>query len=588
MLRTHTCGELTQKNCNESVTLSGWVASWRDHGGVVFIDLRDRYGITQIVFNPEPDPGLHSTARSLRSEFVIQISGTVRNRPQGTVNPKLKTGEIEVLVSSLDILNKAKTPPFEIDDLANVNEDLKLKYRYIDLRRRSMTNHLFMRYKITKVIRDYLDSCQFIEIETPMLTKSTPEGARDYLVPSRVFPGKFFALPQSPQLFKQILMISGYDRYFQVVRCFRDEDLRADRQPEHTQIDMELSFVEEEDIYAIIEGMLKTVFKDVLGKDITIPFPRIEYTTAIKKYGSDKPDLRYDLELFDVSELVKSSEFNVFKNTLSRNGVVWGINAKGCAHLSLKDIQDLTEYLKIFGAKGLAWMKTEDTGELKSTITKFFSKEILTTIKEISDAKPKDILFFVADSMKIAAESLGQLRQKIARIKGIIPVDTFAFTWVTDFPLLDYDETEKRYVAIHHPFTSPKTEDMPLLDKDPLKVRARAYDLVLNGTELGGGSIRIHRNELQKQLFSLLNITESDAQVKFGFLLDALTYGAPPHGGIALGLDRLVMLLLGLDSIRDVIAFPKTQTSTCLMTGSPSTVEAKQLKELGIRVVEEE
>ena len=583
-MRSHTCGQLRKEHVGSSVFLTGWISVRRDHGGLVFIDLRDRYGLTQVVFNPKISSEVHERARSLRPEYVIRIHGAVSDRPSGTVNKNLPTGEIEVVAMSLEILNTSQTPPFEIQDGIEISEDIRLRHRYLDLRRPSMQKNLMDRYRISRIARNFLDKNNFIEIETPMLTKSTPEGARDYLVPSRIFPGKFFALPQSPQLFKQLLMVSGFDRYYQLVKCFRDEDLRADRQPEHTQIDIEMSFIDEEDIHQLIEGLMVHVFKDLLGKDIKVPFQRLSYREAMDRFGCDKPDLRFDFELKDLTEFSKTVDFKVFKETALRGGKVKGLNAKGGARFSLKEIEEITEFVKTLGAKGLAWMKVEESGELKSAITKFFNESQLMHIKALFDGAPGDLFLFVADEDHVVHQVLSQLRLRVIEKLGIQPKTEFALLWVVDFPLFEYSEEEKRLTAVHHPFTSPKPEDMPYLDTDPLKVRARAYDLVVNGTEAGGGSIRIHTLEMQKKMFGLLGIDEEDAKLKFGFLLEAFQHGAPPHGGIALGLDRLTMLILGLKSIRDTIAFPKTQSAACLLTGSPSAVSPRQLKELELKL----
>lgn len=583
MLRTHTCGELRKKDVGSEVSLCGWVDRWRDHGGVIFIDLRDRYGITQIVFNPETDSELYAQASKLRSEFVVKVTGKVEPRIDGTVNDKLDTGEIEVAVAEFELLSKAETPPIDVAGDSYVSEELRLKYRFLDLRRKGMMSNLALRYRITKEVRDYLDKHDFMEIETPYLTRSTPEGARDYLVPSRMGAGTFYALPQSPQLFKQILMVSGMDRYFQIVRCFRDEDLRADRQPEHTQIDMELSFVEEEDIYSLIEGMVADVFKNVIGQEQSFPIPRIAYDDAMNKYGSDKPDLRFEMQMQDVTELLKGSDFKVFESVINSGGVIKGLKAEGMSGLSRKDMDDLTAYVQNYGAKGLAWFKVTEDG-FESPIKKFFDEERLNGLREAFEVQAGDVIFFVATDWYTACTALGALRLHLAKKMDIIPADKYAMCWVVDFPLLDYDAEEKRMTAIHHPFTAPKKEDVKLLDSEPLKVRARAYDLVLNGTEIGGGSIRIHDEKMQEKMFGLLNITPEEAEEKFGFLLRALSFGAPPHAGIALGLDRLVAMLLGLDSIRDVIAFPKTQKGTCPLTDAPGTVAKKQLRELHLAV----
>ncbi|MBN1493825.1 MAG: aspartate--tRNA ligase [Candidatus Omnitrophica bacterium] len=584
MLRTHTCGELTVKNVNETVTLCGWVDSWRDHGGVVFIDLRDRWGITQIVFNPEADKEMHARASRLRTEFVIKTSGTVLKRAQAAINPKIKTGTIEVKATSLDILNESPTPPIEVGSDDNISEDLRLKYRFLDLRRPVMQKHLHFRYKVSKIVRDYLDSLDFIEVETPYLTKSTPEGARDYLVPCRLAPGTFYALPQSPQLFKQILMVAGYDRYFQIVRCFRDEDLRADRQPEHTQIDMEMSFVDQNDVMAMVEGMVRRVFKEMFSLDITTPLKRIPYQDAMNTYGSDKPDLRIPLTMHDATDIFANTEFKVFRSTLDSNGVIKAMKIPGGASLSRKDIDDLTAFVAHYGAKGLAWMKVAQGGKLESQIAKFFTEQELEALRSRLELTDGDIVFMVASTWKVTCDALGALRVHLGKKMGFLKEGVFELCWVVDFPLVEWDEEEKRYMALHHPFTSPRTEDRELVDTNPLAARAQAYDLVLNGTEIGGGSVRIHEEKLQEKIFGLLGISKEEAKVKFDFLLSALTYGAPPHGGIAIGLDRLIAMLLGLDSIRDVIAFPKTQKGTCPLTDAPSEVDEKQLEELSIRV----
>jgi len=581
MKRTHTCGELTSKDVGKEVTLQGWVNTRRDHGGVVFIDLRDRYGLTQVVFDPSEFKKVHEKAHRLRREFVLQTTGKVRPRPEGTVNPKMHTGEIEVLSSEIEILNEAKTPPFEIDDRVDISEDSRLTYRYLDIRKPGMQQNLLMRHRAAKTVRDFLDKENFAEIETPMLAKSTPEGARDYLVPSRVHPGKFFALPQSPQLFKQLLMVSGMDRYFQIVKCFRDEDLRADRQPEFTQIDMEMSFVEEEDIYDICERMMKEIWKKTLDIDIKTPFPRITYDEAMDRYGSDKPDTRFGLELIDVGDIVKDSDFGVFKKVLENKGRVKCINAKGCARFSRKDIDDLTEYAAIYGAKGLAWMKMQD--KLESSIVKFFPEAVQKKLVEKTGVKKGDMLFFVADKPSIVADALGNLRLELARRLDMIPKDVFKFIWVVDFPVFEWDEDEGRHTAIHHPFTSPKDDSLELLDKEPGKAKAKAYDLTVNGVELGGGSIRIHRRDVQEKVFRALGISDDEAKQKFGFLLNAFEYGAPPHGGIAFGFDRLIAILTGNESIREVIAFPKNKACQSLMDSAPSKVSEKQYKELHLQ-----
>ena len=586
MKRTHYCTDLSLKNLNEKVCVCGWVQRRRDHGGLIFIDLRDRTGILQIVFNPEYSVEAHTAAHTLRSEFVVLAKGTVIKRSQETINPKMITGEIEIAVNELEILNSSKTPPFMLEEDVKINEDLRLKYRYLDLRRESVMKKFIIRHKAAIIVRNYLNEKNFLEIETPMLTKSTPEGARDYLVPSRVNPGTFYALPQSPQLFKQLFMVSGFDRYFQIVKCFRDEDLRADRQPEFTQIDMEMSFIEQEDIFEIIEGMLQKIFKEIKGIDIPQPIRKMDYEEAIEKYGSDKPDLRFGIELKNITDLIIESEFQVLKNVVADGGIVKGLTIPGGASLSRKEIDDLISYVGNFGAKGMAWFKVTESG-LDSNIKKFFTEKILKDIQERMEAKQGDLVCFVGSSPKIANSALGNLRLHIAEKLNLINKNKYEFVWIYNFPLFEYDEQTKRYAAMHHPFTSPTDDTVQYMDSDPSKVRAKAYDIVLNGSELGGGSIRIYKNEVQKKMFNALRITEEDAEIKFGFLLNALQYGAPPHGGIALGMDRLIMLLTGADSIRDVIPFPKTQKATCLMTEAPSKVEQEQLKELFLKITVE-
>ncbi len=579
--RTHTCGQLRRADAGSEVTLSGWVDTRRDHGGVIFIDLRDRYGKTQVVFNPEHNAEAHKEASDLRSEYVIAVKGKVNERPEDMINPKLETGEIEVMSDKLEILNTSETPPFEITADTDVSTELRLKYRYLDLRRPVMQKYLTSRHRVCQAARKYFDSNNFIEVETPFLTKSTPEGARDYLVPSRINRGQFYALPQSPQLFKQILMVSGLDRYFQIVKCFRDEDLRAQRQPEFTQIDLEMSFVREDDVINIIEGLMVEVFKAVLGKEITAPFKRLSYRDAMSLYGCDAPDLRFEMTIKEITDIAKKSNFKVFKSVAESGGQVRGINATGCAKLSRKEIDELTTFVNQFGAKGLAWFKVDENG-LTSQIAKFFNADLQSEIIKRFSAVPGDLLLFVADKESVVSQALSQLRINIAKTNGFINEDEFNLSWVVDFPLFEYNEEMDRYDSLHHPFTSPHPDDLEFLEERPLDVRARAYDIVLNGVELGGGSIRIHRQDVQKKIFNLLKIDEATAQERFGFLLEALKYGAPPHGGIALGLDRMVTILLGLDDIREVIAFPKTQKAACLMVDAPSDVDEKQLKDLGL------
>jgi aspartyl-tRNA synthetase len=563
----------------------GWVNRRRDLGGLVFIDLRDRAGIIQVVFNPEFSPQAHEKASSLRNEYVIAIRGKVSERPQGTENPVLKTGQLEVRVNQLFILSESNPPPFPIDEEAEVAENLRLRYRYLDLRRPKMQRNLILRNRAAGCVRQYLHNQGFLEVETPFLTKSTPEGARDYLVPSRVNPGQFYALPQSPQLFKQLLMISGFDRYFQIVKCFRDEDLRADRQPEFTQIDIEMSFIDREDIYHMMEGMMKALFRDTLGLELATPFPRLSYEESISRYGVDNPDVRFGLEMTDVSSALRHTEFKVFAETLRRGGMVKALKVQG--DLSRKELDDLNEFARGLGGKGLAWMRVDPKGwpAVSGPIAKFFSEEERSALRESLQPAPGDILLFMADSPKMVNEVMGRLRLHLGRRLGLIPDRVFRFVWITDFPLLEYVEAEGRFTAKHHPFTSPLDEDLPLLSTNPEKVRAKAYDLVLNGSEVGGGSLRIYRKEVQSLLFDKLGIGPAEAKEKFGFLLEAFEYGPPPHGGIAFGFDRLVMILAGAESIRDVIAFPKTQKATDLLTEAPSAVDSRQLAELSLRVI---
>ncbi|PLX93666.1 MAG: aspartate--tRNA ligase [Desulfuromonas sp.] len=581
--RTHYCGDISSADIGNEVCLMGWVQRRRDHGGLIFIYLRDREGIAQLALDPDRDPEAHEKADKVRNEYVVAVKGTISPRPEGTVNPKMKTGEVEVEVSELRILNVSKTPPFMLDDHVDVAENIRLKHRYLDLRRPALQKNMILRHQVTKTVRNYLDEQGFLEIETPVLTKSTPEGARDYLVPSRVNGGNFFALPQSPQLFKQLLMVSGYDRYCQIVKCFRDEDLRADRQPEFTQIDCEMSFVDTNDVMTIMENMIARVFKETIGVEVTAPMARMTYAEAMDRFGVDNPDLRFDLELTELSSIVEGCGFKVFADAVKNGGMVKAINAKGCATFSRKDLDDLTEFVKIYGAKGLAWVKMTEEG-WQSPIAKFFTPEELEKINQALDAQVGDLLMFVADSTSITNESLGRLRGHLGQKLGLAKKDDYQFVWITDFPLLEWDGEAKRHVAVHHPFTAPRDEDLALLDTDPGKACAKAYDLVLNGSEIGGGSIRIHDQSIQSKMFNLLGIGDEEAQEKFGFLLDALEYGAPPHGGLAFGLDRLVMILTGSDSIRDVIAFPKTQKATCLLSGAPGEVDDKQLQELSIRL----
>ncbi len=583
MRRTHTCCELGRDDVGTEVVLMGWVQRRRDHGGVIFVDLRDREGITQVVFNPKISPKVHEKAHVLRSEYVIGIRGKVDKRLEGMTNPKLKTGEIEVFATELKIFNAAETPPFMIEDNVEVSENIRLKHRHIDLRRTLLQRNIINRHTAAASVRQYFNSKRFIDIETPILTRSTPEGARDYLVPSRVNPGLFYALPQSPQIFKQLLMISGFDRYYQIVKCFRDEDLRADRQPEFTQIDMEMSFVGEDDVMDVTEGLMIKLFKDVLNIDLKTPFPRLFYEDAVGRFGLDKPDIRFDLELVDISDIVEHAGFKVFSDVVKRGGIVKALNAKGCINFTRKEIDDLADFVTVYRAKGLAWIKIREDS-WQSPIAKYFTEDEKQELAQRIDMQPGDLVFFVADQPKVTNEALGHLRNFLGQKLGLVQENTFSFVWITRFPLLEYDENEKRNQALHHPFTAPLEEDYGLLEKDPLSVRSRAYDLVLNGSEIGGGSIRIHQRNLQERVFAALGMDQKTYEEKFGFLLSALDSGAPPHGGIALGFDRLVMILCGQPSIRDVISFPKTQKAACLLTNAPSGAEKAQLDELSLRI----
>ncbi len=589
LLRTHTCGELGLEHVGNQVTLCGWVDTYRDHSGVLFVDLRDRYGKTQVVFAPEAGEETLQAAKSLRSEFVALVRGKVAPRPEGTVNPKLSTGEIELRASYVEILNRSLTPPFQPTAKELPGEDLRLKHRYIDLRRPEMQRTMLLRNRMIKIMRDYCDSLGFVDVETPMLGRSTPEGARDYLVPSRIQPGTFYALPQSPQLYKQILMVAGYDRYVQVARCFRDEDLRADRQPEFTQLDLEMSFITADDIMGVIEGLIARLAKEILGLEAPLPLPRMTYDEAMERFGHDAPDLRFGMELVEITDLAKESEFQVFRGVADAGGRVRGINAKGAAdRYSRKGIDELTAFVvENFGAKGLAWFKVEGDGRLASPIAKNFDPELLARIGQRMDAAPGDLLLIAADKFEATCKTLYALRKRLGAELRLYNPATMNFSWIVEFPMFARDMEEDCWTAMHHPFTSPRPQDRELLRSDPQKCRAQAYDLVINGYEAGGGTIRIHDQKLQQEVFRLLGIDEPTARERFGFLLDALQFGAPPHGGIALGIDRLVMLFGGLDNIRDVIAFPKTQRATDLMTGAPGRVDAKQLRELGIKTAGE-
>jgi aspartyl-tRNA synthetase len=581
--RSQTCGELRAEHAGQEIILMGWVQTRRDHGGLIFVDLRDRSGLVQVVFSPDLGHEAFQKAEGVRGEYVLAVSGRVRRRPEGTENQNLATGEVEVVAGELRILNRAKTPPFYIEDGIDVDENLRLRYRYLDLRRPEMQEALIMRHRAARVVRDFLDEHGFLEIETPMLTKSTPEGARDYLVPSRLNPGRFYALPQSPQIFKQILMVSGLDRYFQIVRCFRDEDLRSDRQPEFTQIDIEMSFVDVDEILELMEVMVARLCRETSGWELELPFPRLSYREAMERFGSDKPDIRFGMELKDITDIAAGCGFKVFSSAAAGGGQVKGINASGCASFSRKEIDDLTAYAAIYKARGLAYFLMTEDG-VKSNLVKFFTEHELAAILDRLEGKPGDLLLFVADHPSVVAGALGALRLHLGERLELIPKEVQRFLWVVDFPLLEFDPEEKRFAAMHHPFTAPLEEDILLLDTDPGRARARAYDLVLNGVEVGGGSIRIHHRDVQEKMFHAIGLTEEEAREKFGFMLEAFEYGTPPHGGIAFGFDRLIMLLSGKKSIRDVIAFPKTQSAGDLMTQAPGPVADEQLKELHIKL----
>lgn len=583
MTRSHNCGQLTTASIGETVTLNGWVQTRRDLGGVLFIDLRDRTGIVQIVFNPDYSGEALQIADKVRSEYVLSVTGTVVKRDEETVNRNLPTGEIEVQITDIEVLNAAKTPPFFIEDGVEVDESLRMKYRYLDLRRPEMHKTLLLRSKAAKIFRDFLDNEGFIDVETPILTKSSPEGARDYLVPSRVHEGEFFALPQSPQIYKQLLMVGGIERYYQMARCFRDEDLRADRQPEFTQFDIETSFMPQDELLSMMEKLMQRLLKETIGVEVALPFQRLTYAEAIGKYGSDKPDLRFGLELVEMNDIVASSGVKVFASVIEKGGEVKCLNAKGCGTWTRKEIDDLGPYAARYGAKGLAWIQVKD-GEFKGPIVKFFSEEEIAAVKERTGAEDGDLLLFSADTKKVVADVLGALRLKIGRQLGLIDDSVFKFAWVTEFPLLGYDEDQKRYVAEHHPFTRPMDEDLHLFDTDPGAIRAQAYDIVLNGYEVGGGSQRIYKREVQEKMFAALGFSQELAYEKFGFLMDAFEYGTPPHGGIAFGFDRLIMLLAGRTNLRETIAFPKTASATDLLMDAPSPVDAGQLEQLHIKL----
>jgi aspartyl-tRNA synthetase len=582
--RTHTCGELREKNISENVVLNGWVDRRRDLGGVIFIEIRDRHGITQVVFEPSFNEQAHYSAKDLRSEFVISVEGVVRKRPEDTDNPELPTGHIDVMVNNLIVLNEAETPPFAIKDDIDTHEDLRLKYRYLDLRRPKLQKSMILRHKMAQITRQYFDENGFIEVETPVLMKSTPEGARDFLVPSRMHKGKFYALPQSPQTYKQLLMVAGMDRYFQIVKCFRDEDLRADRQLEFTQIDVEMSFINQEDIFTIVEGLMKRFFNHVWNRELQTPLPRLSFDDAMEKYGSDKPDIRFELEMITLNNVFANTGFKVFKDTIDNNGVVTGLLAPGCGDYTRNQLDVLTDFVKEHGAKGLIWIRVKDN-ELESPTMKFFTDEEKKNLTNILDAKSGDLIFILSGLKLKTLNTMGLLRLEMAKRLNLIHQDSDPkLLWVTDFPLFEWDEETGRFYAMHHPFTSPRIEDIPLMGSDPGKVKARAYDLVLNGNEIAGGSIRIHNSELQAEMFKSLGISDEEAKYKFGFLMNAFKFGAPPHGGIAFGFDRMAMIFAGEHSIRDVIAFPKTASAVSLMDDSPSLVAEDQLKELHIKI----
>ncbi len=587
MLRTHNCGELREGNVKDEVVLCGWIASRRDHGEIIFMDLRDKHGLTQIVFDPERNKETHAKAHELRSEYCVQITGTVSQRPEGTINDKLPTGQVEVEVDKVEIMSESETPPFEIKDDIEVSEDVRLRYRYLDLRRSKMQKKIYTKHKVYKAINDFLDKEGFTNVETPMLTKSTPEGARDYLVPSRIQRGHFYALPQSPQIFKQLLMVSGLEKYYQIVRCFRDEDLRADRQPEFTQLDIEMSFVEQDDILEICERLFKHIFSEAIGEELGVPFPRMDHNEAIRLYGSDKPDTRFDLFLNDITDMVSGCDFKIFKDVAAKEGKIVAIAAPGYASISRKDIDGLTSFVGEYGAKGLAFFKVEED-KLTSPIAKFFDEDTLNKLREVTGAQTGDMIFAVADAADVSYEAMGALRLKVGKEKDLIDKEKFNFLWVVNFPLFKYNKEDQRWVSEHHPFTSFREEDMEYLEKGEfLKIRSNSYDLVLNGSEIGSGSIRIHKKDIQAKIFEVLGLTKEECDQKFGFLLEAFSYGPPPHGGVAFGMDRLVTLFTKDASIREVIPFPKTQKGTCLLTNAPSEVSNDQLRDLGLKLTKD-